>query len=119
MGKSNKIRRFCELQMLFEHRHDLFLGAETDKTVDDLAVLEQNNGRNALNAEFACQRDCFVNVCFADLDIGVFFAERIKNGSEHFARTAPGCVKVKKNKTLDCFYFFVKIIFVDLNVCHK
>ena len=104
--------------MLFQHRLDLFLGAVANKSVKGFSVLEENDRRNALYAEFCGKLRRFIDIRLADLDGGVLLCNFIKNRCQHLAGAAPRCIKVEKNESGCLFDLLFVILFCDLEVCH-
>ena len=82
--------RSSSRRQVVEAGFELTLAFQTDNLLRDLALLEEEQRGNGLDAVFRGQGLLLINVHFADPDpASVFFGQLIQNGPEHFAGTAP------------------------------
>src|SRR5690606_5587819 len=78
------------LRLVHDLRLQRILGLQADKLVDRLAVLEQDQRRNAHDAELRCQLRLLVDVDLADRRLTCKLAgELLYDWKLHLARAAP------------------------------
>ncbi len=74
---------------------ELVLGVHSDQAVDELPTLEDQDGRDGGDTEFARNVGVFVGVKLADLDLAqVFGREFVDGGGKHPTGSAPGSPEV-------------------------
>ena len=96
---------------------DFGFGNETDRFIDQLAIAEEQDSRDAHDAKLLRHIHILVNIEFSDLDTtGVVIGYFIDNGTQPFARTAPGSPAVNDGDALS--RFGCKIL-ICKNLCHN
>ena len=114
--RNDVIRRL--LGERFELLDDLALWRHADRLVGELATFEVEQRRDRLNAELRGEHAFFIHIHLADFDSGAFvLGDFIKDGAQHFARTAPLRPKIDENGDIGFQNFGLKIILRDFNYC--
>ena len=72
--------------------------AHTDEVSDLLAILENDEIGNGVDAKLDGEIAIFIDIDFANFDCGQFFGDLIQNGNLHTAGAAPRCPKVNQRE---------------------
>src|SRR6266540_2487542 len=99
------------LERLLDQRLKLGLGNGPHNLVHDLAILEEDDGRDTTNPEFARDAGVLVDIHLADLDLAVVIVgNRVNHRGNGLAGGAPCGPEVNQHGYGSLQYFILEII---------
>ncbi len=90
------------------------LGGKPNMAVNQLAIFEDEDGRDAAYTEFHGDFRIFINVHFADERLAIVLSGQFFNDwANHTARAAPFCPKIEDGNTLVVEHFLLEVCICD------